>query len=75
MVCVNGEQVMVQGRRQCLVQSKSFPGQWHSIEIDDRNDAVCTCTGFSVRKSCRHAKAIRDWMLGKAEVSILPAEE
>ncbi len=72
---VNGEQVLVQGRRQCLVRSKSSPKLWHSVEINDRNESECSCTGWTVRKTCRHARAIREWMLGRAQVTLVEAED
>lgn len=71
---VGEERIMVQGKRHCLVASWSNPGSWHSVEIDNQNQPQCTCTGYTIRKSCRHAKAVRDWMLGHVSAHVEPPE-
>lgn len=66
---VDGESTQVIGHRHALVESKSTPGQWHAVEYDDeRSRWTCTCKGWSVRKTCRHAVAIERLDAGEAVV-------
>lgn len=70
---VDSERVLVQGDKQALVASKSSPGEWHTVSYEwndgtGREEWICTCTGFSVRRACRHVRAIDRWNAGKATV-------
>jgi hypothetical protein len=67
---VEGSKVMVMGRRQCLIESRSNPGQFHTVCLSEANAPACTCTGFTIRKRCWHADTIRSWMLGKVSATI-----
>lgn len=66
---IDGERVLVQGRAQVLVASKSVVGDWHSVEYDD--DAfewTCSCKSYQCRRRCRHIKAVSRWAGGVADV-------
>lgn len=67
---IDGETVVVEGRMRALVESKSMADTWHVVEVDEANGnrVECTCRGFEIRKACRHAKAIRRWLIGDADV-------
>lgn len=67
-VLIDGEVVLLQGRGQCLVESKSIADTWYSVEIDDDGNVTCTCKGFEVRKRCRHARAIQRLSVGEADI-------
>ncbi len=67
---VEGVRVMVMGRRQCLIESRSNPGQFHTVMLTEANAPSCTCTGWTVRKKCWHADTIRSWMLGHVSATI-----
>ena len=56
-----GERVRWQGRDHFLIKSKSEDGH-HVVEWDDSDGGwVCSCTGFSCRRDCRHARAVARW--------------
>lgn len=63
------ERIIVIGRQQCLVASHSNPGSWHTVEYD-KGQWHCTCISGSVRKSCRHITAVRDWFLYKLDARL-----
>ncbi len=72
---IDGENVLLplQGHTHALVESRSRPGQFHSVsyEFDDRigKDAwCCTCESGSFRGDCRHIRAVDRWNAGKARV-------
>lgn len=65
---IDGEVVRVQGRQQCLVESKTTEDTWYSVEIDEHGKASCTCRGYEIRKKCRHARAVERWMNDEADV-------
>ncbi len=46
-----GEKIIVVGREHFLMESKTRPGEHHSIDLEDRS---CSCKGFLCRGSCRH---------------------
>ena len=69
MPIVDGEHVTWTGRKHFLVRSRSQEGH-HTVEwCDDSLSWRCSCTGFNVRKSCRHVAAIERWEKGEATVS------
>lgn len=66
---IDGETVLVQGRGQALVESKSTADVWYTVELDDQTGrASCTCRGFEIRRKCRHAKAIERYARSEADV-------
>ncbi len=69
VLVIDGEHVIVIGRLHCLVESKSRPTQYHTVSFEDE-EWSCTCESGVMRKSCRHQRAIREWMLGRAKVSV-----
>ena len=74
---VNGEHVVMppQGNRHFLVESRSRPGQHHSVswEFDDtigKETWVCTCESGNFRGECRHIRAVDLWSVGRGDVSL-----
>lgn len=70
-ILIDGERVLIQGRAQYLVASKSVKDAWYSVEWDD--DAMewtCTCKSFECRHTCRHIKAISRAHGGTADMRI-----
>jgi hypothetical protein len=69
---VDGESVRVMGGMSCQVESKTTPDTWHVVEFVAREDQFgrweCTCTGFTIRRSCRHARAVARWWKDEADV-------
>lgn len=66
---VDSEHVIVIGKLHCLIESRSSTGEYHSVEVD-HGKVTCTCPGFQYRKRCRHSRAIRNWLMGKADVEV-----
>lgn len=76
---IDGEEVQVTGRMQCLVRSKSNPDDWYAVDLEERwspthDPGVCTCKGFEVRKHCRHVEAMRRFARGEAQVKVKETE-
>jgi hypothetical protein len=67
---IDGETVIVEGRMRALVESKSIADTWHVVEVDESegNRIECSCRGFEIRKTCRHANMLRRWLMGTADV-------
>ena len=66
---LDGETVLVQGRKQALVESKTTTDHWHTVEYDEELQRwTCTCRGYEIRRRCRHARAIERWHNGEADV-------
>lgn len=67
---VAGETVRVIGKHHALVESRSRPGQYHSVswEFDDKigkETWICTCESGGFRGDCRHIRIIDLWNVGK----------
>ena len=69
MPIVDGEHVTWTGRKHFLVKSRSQECDYVVEWCDDSHSWRCSCTGWNVRKSCRHAAAIERWEKGEATVS------
>lgn len=74
---IDGARVLVQGKWQALVESRSRPGQYHTVEMQLETDedpflVACTCESGMTRRdgSCWHARLVHRFMLGKAHVEI-----
>jgi len=70
---IGGERAVVIGHTHCLLESKSNPGQWHSVSYELENGAGvwrCTCPSGTIRKTCRHIDTVRDWLNGKVTATI-----
>lgn len=60
---INGEHIIVRGRWEFLVESQEFPGEFHALDLEDReHDGKCTCTSSRVRGECRHERTIKRWL-------------
>ena len=70
VLLLNGTRVLVQGKRQALVASRSHPGEWHTCEADAENRVACSCIGYQTRGYCWHAQLITDWLVGRLLVEI-----
>ncbi len=78
---IDGARVLVTGRISCLVESRSRPGQFHAVEMQEELDEdpfliSCTCESGMARRdgSCWHARLVHRWLLGKARVEIEETE-
>ena len=57
-----GEKLVVIGRLQFLVQSKTSLRGWHCVDLEpvdqDWPEGGCTCRGYNCRRDCRHMRAV-----------------
>jgi hypothetical protein len=53
---MSGEIVVNLSDEAVLIQSKSAPGQWHTVTMLDGEVASCTCASFAYRGRCRHGR-------------------
>ncbi len=74
---IGDERVLIQGRLQALIESRSNPGQFHICEIADNGRISCSCIGFTTRNAegmhrylCRHAATIEGWLAGRIPATI-----
>ena len=51
------EQITVIGRGYLLIESWTYPGEYHTV---DTEDMTCSCRGFNCRKKCRHLDKIKE---------------
>jgi hypothetical protein len=63
--------VRVQGRRHALVESRSHPGEWHTVGQEEDGTWVCTCKGWEIRKRCYHVDHVREWALGRISAEVV----
>lgn len=57
------------GEMSCQVESKTTPDTWHVVEFNFEDDRwECTCTGYQIRHTCRHVRAIGRWWRDAADV-------
>jgi len=73
-ILLNGTRCIVQGREHILIESRSRPGQHHSLELVDEGkgflEEACSCEGFQFRRQCWHTRLLRDWRLGKLDARL-----
>ena len=69
---IDGDEFQVVGRHQALVVSKTHPSEHHIIEVDDDTGELrCSCRGFEIRKTCRHATKVRAWLKDEVKPRII----
>ena len=76
VLVIDNERVIPIGHLQALVESRSKPGEHHSIswEYDPdtgENAWSCTCRGFECRHACRHVGVVEAWIKSEASVRIV----
>lgn len=78
---IDGAKVIPIGHFHARVESRSRPGQWHTVEMQEETDEdpflmACTCESGMARRdgSCWHSRLIHKWLLGKCVVEIEETE-